>query len=179
MWSTNSRKFLTKFPTPKDSTPNMTGRPGYRTMEMNGGSSAPHLARTHCVPLFVHCLIRVETDYQGWAGIISIVRWNLRPVIFAVERPAKRSRIFTDKLLWVCSDNTCPCPAFQLWWHFPSAGENDSKWRIWDSQSDFSEFLGSASGLLFRYSLIGNTDFPGIFWPLEWFWDPNRTFGAR
>ena len=30
----------------------MTGRPGYRTMEMNGGSSAPYLARTPCVPLF-------------------------------------------------------------------------------------------------------------------------------
>ena len=32
--------------------PNMTGRPGYRTMEMTGGSSAPYLARTPCVPLF-------------------------------------------------------------------------------------------------------------------------------
>ena len=42
--------------------PNMTGRPGDRTMEMNGGSSAPHLACTPCVPLFVHCLIRVEAD---------------------------------------------------------------------------------------------------------------------
>ena len=30
----------------------MTGRPGYRTMEMNGGSSASYLARTPCVPLF-------------------------------------------------------------------------------------------------------------------------------
>ena len=30
----------------------MTGRPGYRTMEMIGGSSAPYLARTPCVPLF-------------------------------------------------------------------------------------------------------------------------------
>ena len=34
------------------SVPNMTGRPGYRTMEMNGGSSAPYLARTPCVPSF-------------------------------------------------------------------------------------------------------------------------------
>ena len=32
--------------------PNMTGRPGYRTMEMNGGSSAPYLACTPRVPLF-------------------------------------------------------------------------------------------------------------------------------
>ena len=30
----------------------MTGRPGYRTMEMIGGSSASYLARTPCVPLF-------------------------------------------------------------------------------------------------------------------------------
>ena len=54
------------------SMPNMTGRPGYRTMEMNGGSSAPYLAHTPCVPLFLHCLIVVETknvlDYQGRAG---------------------------------------------------------------------------------------------------------------
>ena len=50
--------------------------------------------RTSLVPLafpcFLLCLIRVEAegllDYQGRAGIISIVRWNLRPVIFGVER---------------------------------------------------------------------------------------------
>ena len=55
-------------------------------MEMNGGSSRPHLA---CTPYFLHCLIGVETegllDYQGWAVIISIVRWNLRLVIFGVD----------------------------------------------------------------------------------------------
>ena len=34
------------------SMPNMTGRAGYWTMEMNGGSSAPCLARTPCVSLF-------------------------------------------------------------------------------------------------------------------------------
>ena len=32
--------------------PNMTGRPGSRTMEMIGGSSAPYLDCTPCVPLF-------------------------------------------------------------------------------------------------------------------------------
>ena len=37
---------------PEFSMPNMTGRPGYRTMEMSGGSSAPYLACTPCVPLF-------------------------------------------------------------------------------------------------------------------------------
>ena len=34
------------------SMPNMTGRPGYRTMEMVGGSSVSYLARTPCVPFF-------------------------------------------------------------------------------------------------------------------------------
>ena len=37
---------------PLSSMPNMTGQPGYRTMEINGGSSAPYLACTPCVPLF-------------------------------------------------------------------------------------------------------------------------------
>ena len=49
--------------------------------------------RTSPVPLAFPCfvlrLIGVETegvlDYQGRAGIMSIERWNLRPVIFGVE----------------------------------------------------------------------------------------------
>ena len=41
------------------SMPNMTGRPGYRTMEMIGGSSAPYLTRTPCVPLFCTSFNRV------------------------------------------------------------------------------------------------------------------------
>ena len=40
-------------------------------------------------PFSVLCLIGAETegllDYQGRTGIISIVRWNLRPVIFGVD----------------------------------------------------------------------------------------------
>ena len=46
--------FDTKLSTKKreNSMPNMTGRPGYRTMEMNGGCSSPYLACTPCVPLF-------------------------------------------------------------------------------------------------------------------------------
>ena len=36
----------------ENSMPKMTGRPGCRTMEMNGGSSASYLARTPCVPFF-------------------------------------------------------------------------------------------------------------------------------
>ena len=42
--------------------PNMTGRPGCRTMEMNGGSSASYLTCTPCVPLFCASLLRVETE---------------------------------------------------------------------------------------------------------------------
>ena len=52
-----------------------SGRPGCRTMEMNGGSSSPYLACAPCVPCFVFCSIGVETegflDCQGRAGIIS------------------------------------------------------------------------------------------------------------
>ena len=85
----NGRKvYVSKIDVPL-SMPNMTGRPGYRTMEMNGGSSAPYLACTPCVPLFCALLNRGGTeellDYQGRAGIISIVRWNLRPVIVGVD----------------------------------------------------------------------------------------------
>ena len=50
--------------------------------------------RTSLAPLaslcFLLCLIGVEAegllDYEERAGIISIVRWNLRPVIFGVDR---------------------------------------------------------------------------------------------
>ena len=74
---------------PQNSGTDVTGRPGYRTMEV------PH--RTSLVPLaspyFLLCLIGVETeglvDYQGRAGIISIVLWNLPPVIFGVENAGK------------------------------------------------------------------------------------------
>ena len=37
----------------------MTGRPGHRTMEINGGSSVSYLARTPCVPLFCTLFDRV------------------------------------------------------------------------------------------------------------------------
>ena len=51
------------------------------------------LRRTLLAPLaspwFIICFMGVETegllDYQGRAGIISIVWCNLRPVIFGVE----------------------------------------------------------------------------------------------
>ena len=75
----------------------MTGRPGYRTMEMIGGSSAMHLARTPCVPLFCTLFNRGASrralDFQGRAAIISIVRWNLRPVIFGVDKLQRFRRV--------------------------------------------------------------------------------------
>ena len=67
----------------------MTGRLGHRRMEMIGESSASYLARTPCIPLF--CTLfnrggnRRAFRLPGRAGIISIVRWNLRPVIFGVD----------------------------------------------------------------------------------------------
>ena len=69
--------------------PSMTGRPAYRTMEMNGGSSAAYLACTPCVALFCTLVNRGGNRrafrLPGGVGIMSIVRWNLRPVIFDVE----------------------------------------------------------------------------------------------
>ena len=66
----------------------MTGRPGDRTMEMNGRSTASYLVQTPRVPVFVFILIGLEANgllaFQGRRGIISVVRWNLRPVIFGV-----------------------------------------------------------------------------------------------
>ena len=67
----------------------MTGRPGTgqwkRLEEVPRRTSLAPLAP----PCFVLCFIGMETegllDYQGRAGIISIVRWTLRPVIFGVE----------------------------------------------------------------------------------------------
>ena len=54
------------------SMPDMTGRPGRRTMEMFGGSTASYLARAPRIPLFVLIFIGLETknalDYQGRAG---------------------------------------------------------------------------------------------------------------
>ena len=54
----NAPKFPPKFSSLYSGT-DMTGRPGYRTMEMIGGSSAPYLARTPCVPLFCISFNRV------------------------------------------------------------------------------------------------------------------------
>ena len=79
----------------------MSGRPGDRMTEINGGSAASYLVRNLCVPVFcLFSLIGLEAqgllDFQGRRGIASVVRWNLRPVILGVERWA-----FVNVLKWV------------------------------------------------------------------------------
>ena len=68
----------------------MIGRLGCQTMETIGGSSASYLARTPCVSLSSTLFTRVGNSRAfrlpwGGRGIISIVRWNLRPIIFGVD----------------------------------------------------------------------------------------------
>ena len=67
----------------------MTRRPGDRRIEMNGRSKVSYLVRTPRVPFFMFILIGLEAKnlfaFQGRRGIASVVRWNLRPVIFGVE----------------------------------------------------------------------------------------------
>ena len=67
----------------------MTGRPGHRTMEMNGRSTVSYLVRTPLAPFFMLILIGLEAKgllaFQGLCGIASVVRWNLCPVIFGVD----------------------------------------------------------------------------------------------
>ena len=59
----------------------MTGRPGDRTMGMNGRSTASYLAHALCVPVFLLVIIGLDAkgrlDFQGRRGITSVVRWNL------------------------------------------------------------------------------------------------------
>ena len=78
----------------------MTGRPGGRLIEMNGGSTASYLACTPRVRLFM-ILIGLETkrllDFQGRRGITSVVRWTVRPVIFGVNNfVSKHYKIIND-----------------------------------------------------------------------------------
>ena len=62
-------------------------------MEMNGRSSASYLASTSCDPLSCTSFkrggnrraFRLPSHYQANAGITSIVRLNLGPVIIGFE----------------------------------------------------------------------------------------------
>ena len=64
------------------------GRPGDRTMEINGGYAVSYLTHTPCVPMLLLMLIDLEAhgllDSQGRRGITSVVRWNPGLVIFGV-----------------------------------------------------------------------------------------------
>ena len=101
------------------SMPNMTGRPGYRTMEMNGGSSTPYLARTPCVPLFT-------TLFNWWVPNPPLA--NPRVAERAPWRSTKRGvtgvscllEIPTDSCHFPCSD-TLVRPQYSLAWKALSA----------------------------------------------------------
>ena len=64
----------------------IAGRPGHRTMEMIGRRTALYLVHTPRISFFVLALIGLEAKgllaVQERRGIASVVRWNLRPVIF-------------------------------------------------------------------------------------------------
>ena len=80
--SPDPRRFLKGFSMPK-----MTGRPGCWAMEMNGGSSAPYLARTLCVPLF--CTLLKQNGFwttRGGRGSLPLYggtfAWSYSVLIF-------------------------------------------------------------------------------------------------
>ena len=56
----------------------ITGRPGDRTMEMIGRSTALHLACTPYIPMFLLVLIGLEAE-----GLLD--RWNPHPVVLSVD----------------------------------------------------------------------------------------------
>ena len=65
----------------------------------------PRLHTLRPVFLYFVYLVVVETegllqDYQGRAGIMSIVRWNLRPVVFGVELFTKLDDCQITHLIW-------------------------------------------------------------------------------
>ena len=86
----------------------MTGRPGHRTMEMNGGSSVSYLARTPCVPLFytyfgtksgngrafslpgeggdhVHCSVEPGSGHIRCRNLESAKLWQASPFVPSSE----------------------------------------------------------------------------------------------
>ena len=70
--------------------PDIAGRPGRRTMEMNGGTSASYLARSPCVPSFSSLKKRSGSRralrLPGEGGDhFHCARWNLCPVMFGVD----------------------------------------------------------------------------------------------
>ena len=90
----------------------MTGRPGCRTMEMIGGSSASYLARPPCVSLFCTLFNRdgnrrtLRLPVAG-RGSFPLYGWSLCPVIFGVEKRSKKGRKKLKKL-----EKGCFCDSF-------------------------------------------------------------------
>ena len=94
------------------STPNMTGRPGCRAMEMIGGSSVSYLACTPCVPLFLLCLIgsdreihtpppqnrRSTSRVQNWGWCVICLFLRFRQV--AYHPPPPKIPPGEEGLLW-------------------------------------------------------------------------------
>ena len=106
--SSKPAKTSTQPRTPKEnrnnSTPNMTGRPGCRTMEMIGGSSVSYLARTPCVPLSSTLFNRAgnrRAFRQGRAGIIFPL-YTVEPSPSHIECRTTH----TNRALCACSVST-------------------------------------------------------------------------
>ena len=90
--------FQTRF-----SMPNMTGRPGHRTMEMNGGSSAPYLARTPCVPLF--CTLFNRDGNRRAFGLPGAGGDHFHCTVGTFVRSYSVSSFFGEPV--VCSPDSC------------------------------------------------------------------------
>ena len=79
----------------------MTGRPGHRAMEMNGKSTVSYLVRTPRVPFFMPILMGLKAKnllaFQGRRGNASVVRWNLRPVIFGAKKSSQSDKVHLNK----------------------------------------------------------------------------------
>ena len=107
----------------------MTGRPGYRTMEMIGGSSTSYLARTPCVPLFSTLFskpgnrraFRLRGAGAGSFPLCSgtFARSYPVPISAILSRPIRANR-------------------FSLWKHFLFANRPS---KIWDSSKDWTRIM--------------------------------------
>ena len=114
-------------------------------------------------PCFVLCVIWVETegflDHQGRAGIISIVRWNLRPVIFGVDRQVRKNSLNIKFLGGIFLGHPGPrrrdIPEKTLCFR-PFSVVFDKEWLgcpgIWVGTSrTWKKFMQENFGLIFRY----------------------------
>ena len=62
----------------------MTGRPGYRTMDMHARSTVSYLVRTPRVPFFMHVPIGLEAKgflaFQGLCSVSIIFELSMRSI---------------------------------------------------------------------------------------------------